>query len=140
MALEQDTTYGQTTIKAITYADGKLPSPMSMSLVYDVVRKTQMPVIAPNTGGPFTAEVTVTINIPFGSKCYMTLDGSAPTYHSPEYVEPFVINAIGTTVVKAKLTQTGQDDSDVAEQSFFVLERCKTPAFEPSSGVFADTV
>jgi hypothetical protein len=136
----QDTTYGLTTLRAITYAAGKLASPISVSLVYDIVRKTQMPVITPNSGGPFSAEVMVTMIIPVGCKCYMTLDGSIPTYDSREYLKPFVVNTVGTTVVKAILTKEGQDDSEIAEQSFLVLERCKTPVFEPSGGVFATTL
>ena len=137
----QDTTYGKETLKAIVFAPGKLASPVSSSVIFDILVKTAVPTIKPNSGGPFTAMVEVTIaSTNADAKIYMTTDGSTPTSTSSEYVQPFSITSVGTTVVKAFISVPGQADSEVVEQSFLVLEQVAPPTLAPASGVFSDTI
>ena len=156
LAPYEDTKYGQETIKAISFAKGMLPSPVSTSVIYDIIHKAPMPAITPDSGGPFTDHVQVTIDCTLrehphdsqeslvvekaGAKCFYTTDGSEPTLQSTGYEGPFVISALGSTVIKAIMTTTHQADSDVAEASFLVLEQVKAPTFDISSGTFTDSV
>ena len=64
------------------------------------------PVIEPN-GGEFENEVTVTITAEEADEIRYTLDGSNPDAESTLYAEPFVINEIGTTTVKAIALKNG---------------------------------
>ena len=138
-----DRDYGRETVIAITYANGMLPSPISSSLVYDVVRKSPMPSISPNSGGPFTDHVIVTIESPLlaqGGECFMTTDGSDPTSRSTQYTQPFTLNKVGTTILKIIATQVGQAYSEIVEASFLVLEQVQMPSFDLNSGTFTDSV
>jgi hypothetical protein len=138
-----DRDYGRETVTAITYAQGMLPSPISSSFVYDVVRKSPMPSISPKSGGPFTDHLIVTIESPLlaqGGKCFMTTDGSDPTSLSTQYTQPFTLNKVGTTILKSIATQVGQAYSEIVEASFLVLEQVQIPTFDLNSGTFTDSV
>jgi hypothetical protein len=134
-----DTSLGRQVVKARAYAPGKLPSPISSSLIYDIVRRTSTPVILPHSGGPFTGQVEVTLEDADHGKIYMTLDGSEPTRESELYTGPFVISTIGETEVRVVATQEHQADSNLVSTTFLVLEQVKKPTFSPASGFFIDT-
>jgi len=87
--------------------------------------------------------VLVSIHSPLlaqGGKCFMTTDGSDPTPTSTQYTEPFVLSAVGTTIIKAIATQVNQADSEIVETSFLVLEQVQAPTFDLTSGTFTDSV
>jgi len=135
-----DTKLGRETLKAMAYAPGKLPSPVSTSVIYDIVRRTTPPRILPAASGPYTAKVLVTIQDPDQGQVFLTMDGSEPSHASIPYHGPFTITDIGTTVVKAIATKDHQADSHIITSSFLVLEQVKTPLISPSAGTYTDNV
>jgi len=137
-----DTQIGTEAIRAIAFAEGMRPSPISMSQVYDIIAKERRPKILPASGGPFVTSVIVSVGNydPDTGSVYMTTDGSTPTSSSEMYTEPFEITKLGTTVVKAYMTKAGQADSAVETVSFKVLERVATPTSDIMSGIFTNNV
>jgi hypothetical protein len=139
----EDLNFGQETLRARALKNGLLPSPVSSSVIYDIVHKSPIPKITPDTGGPFTTRVLVTIDSPLLStgKILVTTDGSMPTSRSRVYSEPFLISMYGTTIVKTMATKSHQADSEIASASFLVLEQVQPPVFENSHfGAFIDIV
>ena len=138
----EDTKDGQEVIHALVLAPTKLPSPVSESKIYDIVMRSPVPQIRPNTGGPFVNQVLIHLaDIVDGGSAYMTTDGSDPIPTVSEmYKQPFILRAIGTTIVKAMVSREGKADSNIATASFLILEQVKSPVFDVISGKFTNSV
>jgi hypothetical protein len=107
---------------------------------YVVLPRLPLPVIHPARGDTFVDEVVVSLDSGEpGATVLFTLDGSDPGDTSDEYSEPFVLNTIGTTVIKGKSVKEGWADSHTAEATLVILERTSTPTFSPPSGTFIDS-
>jgi hypothetical protein len=137
----KDIKAGRVKLNAIVLAPGKLPSPVSSCLVYDIIAKNPPPIIEP-TGGTFVTEVVLHIfGVEGSGSIFITLDGSDPIAGASSHVAgPVTISKIGSVVVKAILTNPGRADSSIATANFMMLERVKTPVFGVDSGTFTDTV
>ncbi len=137
----QDIKADRVKLNAIVLAPGKLPSPVSSCLVYDIIAKNPPPIIEP-TGGTFVTEVILHIfGVEGSGSIFITLDGSDPIAGASSHVaEPVTSSKIGSVVVKTILTNQGRADSNIATANFMVLERVKTPVFGVDSGTFTDKV
>lgn len=103
-----------TTVKAVAYARGYNPSPMSVN---NYVLAPAHPVIAPGSGR-FIDSVKVQITGPAGSRLRYTLDGSTPTDASLEYTGPFVLRA--SAVVQAIALVPGLGSSTVVSNQYVI--------------------
>ena len=84
---------------------------------------------APSISGDvnFVGSTTVTISHDDADHIYYTTNGVDPTTSSTEYTAPFVVNADGTTTVKA-IAVKGSDVSAVAEKTFTKVEALESLA------------
>ena len=69
--------------------------------------------------GIYTAEQSITIEIPEGSKVYYTLDGTVPTEASTQYTGA-IKAAAGVTTLRAIAVKSGWFDSDVVTATYIV--------------------
>ena len=78
-----------------------------------------MPSFSPEAG-EYQGSVSVSISAEDGAEIHYTLDGSEPTSESPLYSAPIVIDAVGTTTVKAIAIKDGVVQSDVASSDYTI--------------------
>ncbi len=89
------------------------------SIVIEYTEDAPPAIDAPSISGDvnFVGSTTVTISHEDADHIYYTTNGDAPTTSSTEYTAPFVVNADGTTTVKA-IAVKGSDVSEVASKGF----------------------
>lgn len=71
------------------------------------------------TAGVYSAEQSISIEVPEGTAVYYTLDGTAPTASSTRYTGPIKAGA-GVTMLRAIATMSGWLDSDVTSATYIV--------------------
>ncbi len=112
-----------------------------------VLSSAQIQIATPTfdpSSGTFTDSVNVTISCPTaGASIYYTTDGSDPDESSTLYNGPIAITQ--TTTIKAKAYKQGMTASDIASATYTIVappppQKVATPAFDPSSGTFTDSV
>jgi hypothetical protein len=122
-----------------------LPPDMGNSLVATsgsfVVQPTvALPVITPDTAGPYkdTLQVSIACTTP-GAVIHYTTSGVDPTANSPVFTgAPIALSSTGV-VVKAMAIAEKMTASAVAASPAFVLE-ASDPTFGPDGGVFVNSV
>ncbi len=89
------------------------------SIVIEYTEDAPPAIDAPSISGDvnFVGSTTVTISHDDADHIYYTTNGVDPTTSSTEYTAPFVVNADGTTTVKA-IAVKGSDVSEVASKGF----------------------
>ena len=89
------------------------------SIVIEYTEDAPPAIDAPSISGDvnFVGSTTVTISHDDADYIYYTTNGVDPTTSSTEYTAPFVVNADGTTTVKA-IAVKGSDVSEVASKGF----------------------
>ena len=89
------------------------------SIVIEYTEDAPPAIDAPSISGDvnFVGSTTVTISHEDADHIYYTTNGVDPTTSSTEYTAPFVVNADGTTTVKA-IAVKGSDVSEVASKGF----------------------
>ncbi len=126
--------YGPTTVKTISFEEGKIPSAVS-TLEMRQMEKSQEPVI--NGTSPFVREARIELSAAPGAKIYYTLDGTLPdikvigadekkvSENSKLYSDAFVIDK--SCVVKAIAIEGSKRASAVTERSFTRMLQSKAP-------------
>ena len=127
-----------TTVKAIAYADGYLPSDVS-SAEYDVLNpRARAPILSPDPGTYFDTQF-VTITSPDGGDIHYTIDGSTPTIASPIYTTALTVGF--TTTIKAIAIVTDFTDSSVTTGVYDIeAATVATPVFAPPPGTFTGEI
>lgn len=93
------------------------------------------PTISPN-GGSFNDYQTVELSAEANTEIHYTLDGTEPTLESPEYTEPFELNADAT--LKARAFKKGYP-GEIAEASF-TITKVAPPSFSEITDMYASTI
>jgi len=121
-----------TTIKAITAANGYLNSSVSTGNYYI---QAPNPTFSPSQGTYYSA-VSVTISDAIsGATIYYTTNGSAPTTGSTPCSNPCLLTVSATTLLKAIASGGGYASSNVAVATYTL--QAQTPTFAPNSGNYA---
>ncbi len=99
------------------------------SIVIEYTEDAPPAIDAPSISGDvnFVGSTTVTISHEDADHIYYTTNGVDPTTSSTEYTAPFVVNADGTTTVKA-IAVKGSDVSDPATKTFTKVEALESLA------------
>jgi Fn3 associated/Chitobiase/beta-hexosaminidase C-terminal domain len=120
-----------TTIKAITAADGYLNSGVSTGNYYI---QAPAPTFSPSSGS-YSPPVAVTISdAASGAIIYYTADGSTPTTNSPSCPNPCGLSVSTTTTLKAIASGGGYVSSNVSVATYTIA--AANPVFSPSGGTF----
>lgn len=116
-----DISYGRNKITPAIWQHFALPSPGAANLtpVVSDLRLTSPSAEISPAAGFFTDPQAVTLTTTSGS-IYYTLDGSNPTTSSPVYSVPIAISE--TTVVRARVFESGKVPGPLTTQSFFYGE------------------
>lgn len=131
-----------TTIRARSYAEGRLPSVVSEA-VYVVDLNPAAPTLTPSAG-TFTESVQVemTCRTPDAIIRYTT-NGADPQVYSARYTAPITLN-VGEHVVKSRAFLPGGLKSDITTTTFVVndpsLTRVSTPIISPRGGNYTGGV
>ncbi|MBQ4292295.1 MAG: chitobiase/beta-hexosaminidase C-terminal domain-containing protein [Muribaculaceae bacterium] len=80
------------------------------------------PVFNPEAG-EYEESVEVTITAEEGAEIRYTIDGAEPTAESAQYIEPIVLNEIGTTTTIKAIAIRHEVASDVAEATYSVIAK-----------------
>ena len=110
------------------------------SIVIEYTEDAPPAIDAPSISGDvnFVGSTTVTISHDDADHIYYTTNGVDPTTSSTEYTAPFVVNADGTTTVKA-IAVKGSDVSEVASKGFTKVEALESLAALLEATVSAET-
>ena len=132
------TTSSVVTAKAV--AGGSLDS-VTVSAMYSVtVPRVSTPTFTP-AGGIYTSSVTVAISCatPGAAILYALGTSSANATNFAPYTVPVTLGA--TSVIMAKATKTGYQDSGVAGAAYTVIvPKVATPTFAPPGGIYTGSV
>ncbi len=110
------------------------------SIVIEYTEDAPPAIDAPSISGDvnFVGSTTVTISHDDADHIYYTTNGVDPTTSSAEYTAPFVVNADGTTTVKA-IAVKGSDVSEVASKGFTKVTALESLAALLEATVSAET-
>lgn len=114
-----DKSYGRISDGTNTWVTFSIPSIGKFNDVNSVYLKPEKPTFS-LASGVYTGVQTIEINPILDAKIYYTTDGATPTNKSTLYTVAIPISK--TTVLKAKAFVIGEDESDVAANTYFINE------------------
>jgi hypothetical protein len=123
-----------TTLKAIAYKTGWLPSTVS-SAEYVITGTVEAPVISP-AGGTYVTAQTVSITcVTVGASIRYTLDGSSPSStEGTLYAGSFTLSSSAT--IKAIAYKADWENSSIASNTYTITGTIAAPSFSPDAGTY----
>lgn len=128
---------GRFILKAITISSGMEDSPITTSIVFNILAKVATPVISPSFDTfPTSAMLTFKCST-LGSVIYYSIDEGIPTQSSLVVGngESIVIDTVGQHVIQAFATESNMLASEVVIKTINILERLQIPEMIPPPGL-----